>query len=504
MTDRILSSVYRAKMMSADDAALLIKHSDTIGMSGFTGSGYPKAVPQALAERVREERGAGKNFRVSVWSGASTGPELDGALARADGIACRLPYQADPDCRDAINAGVIEYTDLHLASVAAYARAGCLGKLDWAIIEVVKVHEDGNLVPGTSVGNNQLWIDLAERVIIEVNQWHTEKLEGMHDIPGYADNGYTALSQIKAPSDRIGSPYLSCPFEKVAAVVATELPDRNSPFASPDAVSKDIAAHIVDFLKYEIRAGRIPPNLLPLQTGVGNIANAVLSGFAAAGFEGMTAYTEVIQDSMLELLLTGSMASASATAFSLSPNIADKMHDIAQKLQGRIVLRPQDISNSPEIIRRLRCIAINAMIEADIYGNVNSTCIMGSRMQNGIGGSADFSRNAFLSFFVSPSRTKNGAISCIVPMTPHVDHSEHDVHILVTEQGIADLRGLPPKKRALSIINNCAHPDYRPALHDYFMRAQRCSFGKHTPHLLDEALSWHERFIRTGRMLRNL
>ena len=244
----------------------------------------------------------------------------------------------------------------------------------------------------------------------------------------------------------------------------------------------------------------MPSNLLPLQTGVGNIANAVLAGFADAGFERLAAYTEVIQDSMLELIVRGTIRQASATAFSLSPAMAGSMHEIARKLQGSVVLRPQEVSNHPEVIRRLRCIAINAMIEANIYGNVNSTCVLGSRMQNGIGGSADFSRNAFLSFFVSPSVVKNGAVSCIVPMTPHVDHTDHDVQIIVTEQGLADLRGLPPGKRARSIIENCAHPRYRPALRDYLARAQRSSYGRHTPHLLDEALSWHERFIRTGKM----
>ena len=75
------------------------------------------------------------------------------------------------------------------------------------------------------------------------------------------------------------------------------------------------------------------------------------------------------------------------------------------------------------------------MIEADIYGNVNSTHIMGSSIQNGIGGSGDFARNAYISMFLSPSTAKSGAISCIVPMVSHVDHTEHDVHVIVTEQG---------------------------------------------------------------------
>ncbi|MEO7200926.1 MAG: acetyl-CoA hydrolase/transferase C-terminal domain-containing protein, partial [Dokdonella sp.] len=166
----------------------------------------------------------------------------------------------------------------------------------------------------------------------------------------------------------------------------------------------------------------------------------------------------------------------------------------------RIVLRPQEISNHPEIIRRLGCIAMNGMIEADIYGNVNSTHIAGSRIMNGIGGSGDFARNSYLSVFMSPSTAKDGAISAIVPMVSHVDHTEHDTMLVVTERGLADLRGLAPRQRAKQIIAHCAHPQYQPLLQDYFDRAIRDGYGQHTPHLLGEALSWHQRFIETGDM----
>ena len=152
------------------------------------------------------------------------------------------------------------------------------------------------------------------------------------------------------------------------------------------------------------------------------------------------------------------------------------------------------------MIRRLGCLAMNGMIEADIYGNVNSTHVMGSSMRNGIGGSGDFTRNAYLAMFLSPSMAKNGTISCIVPIVSHVDHTEHDVHVIITEQGIADLRGLPPRRRARQIIDHCAHPDYRPALQDYLDRATATGPDRHTPHLLGEALSWHVRYLKEGTM----
>jgi len=140
------------------------------------------------------------------------------------------------------------------------------------------------------------------------------------------------------------------------------------------------------------------------------------------------------------------------------------------------------------------------MIEADIYGNVNSTHVMGSRIQNGIGGSGDFARNGYLSIFMAPSSAKKGTISTIVPMVSHVDHTEHDVQVLVTENGLADLRGLSPKERAKLVIEKCASAEYKPLLQDYLSRSEQLSYGKHTPHLLTESLSWHNRYLRTGNM----
>jgi len=306
--------------------------------------------------------------------------------------------------------------------------------------------------------------------------------------------------QLFRPGDRIGEPYLRCPPEKVMAVVQTDAPDRNTAFTPPDEASRLIAGHLIEFLEHEVARGRLPADLLPVQSGVGNVANAVLAELARSRFENLTAYTEVIQDGMLGLLKSGTLSVASATAFSLSPDAVTEFNDHARDYRDRIVLRPQEISNHPEIVRRLGVLAMNGVIEADIYGNVNSTHLMGSRIQNGIGGSGDFARNAYISFFVTPSTAKSGAISSIVPMVSHVDHTEHDVNVIVTEQGLADLRGLAPRRRARLLIDNCAHPDYRPLLDDYFDRALSGAFGLHTPHLLDEALSWHERYVRTGSM----
>jgi len=502
MTSRIANPLFLSLVTDADHAASLITDGDAIGMSGFTGSGYPKALPAALAARIAAAHGRGEQFAVKMFTGASTAPDCDGVLAEVDGVSLRAPYQSDPVMRAKINDGTSGYADVHLSHFHHQVVQGFFGPLDWAIVEATAITADGELVPSTSLGLNRTYLEHASRVIIEVNQWQSPELFGLHDV--YYGTEATPPDRLPIPlvhaGDIIGQPTLRVDPSKVAAVVLTDHHDRNAPFKPPDADSAAIAGHLLDFLGFEVKAGRLPANLLPMQSGVGNIANAVLVGLLGSGLTGLNSFTEVIQDGLIDLIDAGIVDVASATAFSLSPEYAARLNQRAHEYRGRVVLRPQDVSNSPEVIRRLGCISCNGMIEADIYGNVNSTHVAGTRMQNGIGGSGDFTRNASISCFVSPSTAKDGAISAIVPMVSHHDHTEHDVHVIITEQGLADLRGLAPRQRVARIIDNCAHPSYRPLLHEYYEHALRVTKGQHTPHDLATALSFHTRFLETGSM----
>ncbi|MCG7421860.1 acetyl-CoA hydrolase/transferase family protein [Micrococcus sp. ACRRV] len=501
MSSRIHHPGLRAKVMSAEEAAAFITPGMTVGMSGFTGSGYPKAVPIALAERIKAAHARGEDFRIDLHTGASTSVEMDGALAEADGVRLRTPFNTDPTMRAKINDGSVDYIDTHLSHLAQTVWEGFYGPMDAAVIEVSAIREDGTLVPSSSVGNNKSWLQLADKVILEVNSWQSEDLDGIHDV--YYDTALPPHRKpvpVNHPSDRIGRTEFVVDLDKVVAVVETHGPDRNSPFKPADADSIAIAQHLVEFFEHEVKAGRYDEHLLPLQSGVGNVANAVMAELVKSRFHGLTAFTEVVQDGMLDALDSGTLAMASCTAFSLSTEVAERFNDNVLQYKDKLIIRTQEISNHPELVRRLGILAMNGMLEADLYGNVNSTHLMGTKMMNGLGGSGDFARNAFTSFFLTPSTAKGGDISCIVPMVSHVDHTEHDVHVVVTEQGLADLRGLSPKQRARTIIDTCAHPDYREQLRDYFDRAMRGSDGLHTPHLLGEALSWHQRFLETGTM----
>lgn len=491
---RVRSRKFLSKIMSAEEAASMIEDGMTIACSGFTPAGYPKAVSLALAERIRR----GERLKLNLWTGASVGPELDGALASVDAIRKRLPYQTDDLLRNKINSGEVDYVDIHLSHCPQLIRYGFLGEVDLAVVEAVAINEDGGIIPSTSVGNSPTFVEVAKKVIVELNLTQPLELEGMHDIYIPQDPPLRREIPIYRPDDRIGLPYIPCDPEKIVGIVVSDIPDNQRPFDSVDEISKRMAENLIDFLRFEIKMGRLPRNLLPLQSGVGSVANAVLAGFLYSEFNDLWVYTEVIQDSMLDLIDAGKLRFASGTSLTFSPSALKRFYEGIRRYRNYMVLRPQEISNNPEVIRRLGVIAMNTAIEVDIYGHVNSTNLLGSRMMNGIGGSGDFSRNAYLSIFQTPSTAKGGAISKIVPMVSHVDHTEHEVHLVVTEWGVADLRGKSPRERAREIIGRCAHPDYRDMLWDYFNRA--CARGGHEPHLLEEALSWHIRLIEKGSM----
>ena len=495
ISDRVRNKDLQARIVTAEEAAAFIKPGMSIGMSGFTASAYPKAIPLALAERMKKEP-----FTVDIWTGASTGPELDDTLAAVHGIKKRLPYQTDNILRSEINDGSVDYLDLHLSESAQLARVGYLGKLDLAIVEAVAITEEGNIIPSTSLGNAASYVQQADIVIVEVNTTQPLELEGMHDVYVPLDPPNRLPIPIVQADDRVGTPFIPCTPDKIKYIVPCDIKDGTRDLAAIDENSKKMSHFTLEFLNAEIKAGRMPKNLLPLQSGVGNVANAVMAGFVDSDLEDLTVYTEVIQDGMLDLIDANKLNFASGTAFSPSPAGMERFYKDVAKYKKYLLLRPQEISNSPEVVHRLGVIAMNTALEVDIYGNVNSTHVTGTKMMNGIGGSGDFARNAFLTIFYTPSIAKNGAISSIVPMCSHIDHTEHDVDVIITEQGIADLRGLAPKKRALEIINNCVHPDYKPVLLDYYNRAVEATKHAHTPHIIKEALSFHEKFIETKSM----
>ena len=430
----------KSKIMSADQAAQFIQTGMTIGVSGFTSVGYPKAVPEALVR-------SGHARDLTICVGAAVGDEIDGAMVRAGLVKKRYAHQSHKDLRNAINAGTVGYSDVHISHFPMHMNQHTGPKIDVAVVECTAVSEQG-LYLAASGGSADAAVRNADKVIVEVNETLPEGLVGMHDIFEIGLPPHARIIPITKPDDRVGTPYIPC----------------------------------------------------PIQSGVGSVGNAVLSCLASSGFHGLSMYTEVMQDSALNLIEQGVFDFVSTSSIALGEENRRRFYENIDFFKDKILLRPQEITNHPEVVRRLGVISLNTPIEVDIYGNVNSTHIMGTKMMNGIGGSGDFARNARVCIFATESVAKGGLISCIVPMVSHVDQTEHDVQVIITEQGIADLRWKTPRERAELIIENCAHPDYRPMLREYYEHALDVAAGKQTPHDLAQALSWHQRFLATGTM----
>ena len=446
------------KRITAAEGAALIKHGENIALSGFTPSGAAKAVTKELAKIAIAEHEAGREFQVGIFTGASTGQSTDGDLANANAIRYRAPYTTNADFRKHVNMGEIAYNDIHLSQMAQEMRYGFLGEVDWAILEVCDLEEGETTCKAylTSAGGiSPTAARLAKHVILEHNTFHSPDAKYLHDVYELQDPPHRQAIPIINVSDRIGKPYVEIDASKIVGVVECHIPDEARAFKDLDPVTEQIGNNVAEFLVSDMKRGIIPPSFLPLQSGVGSTANAILAALGQnKSVPDFNIYTEVLQDAVVEMMLEGRVKDASTCSLTVTNESLMKVYGNIDYFKNHLTLRQSEISNHPEIIRRLGIIAINTALEVDIYGNANSTHISGTKMMNGIGGSGDFERNAYISIFTCPSVAKAGMISSIVPMVSHHDHTEHDVNIIVTEQGVADLRGKSPIQRAQCIIEN--------------------------------------------------
>lgn len=500
------------KVMKAEETIQFFKPGMNLGWSGFTPAGYPKAVPIALADYVEANSLQGK-WRFNLFIGASVGAETEDRWASLDMIDRRWPYQTGKNIAKGINEGRIRMGDKHLSlfgqdlGYGFYTKDTQSGKLDLAILEVSAVKEDGSLVPTASCGVIPEILMVCDKIILEVNTG-MPSFEGMHDLFMQGTPPNRQVFNITKADSRIGSTTIPCDPEKVIAVVESKYPDKGRAFTAIDAKSEAIAGHIIDFFSAEVKAGRLPENLLPLQSGVGSIANAVVGGLAKSPFEHLTVYTEVLQDTMLDLFDAGKLDAASSCSLSLSEKEGfPRFLANRDRYADKIVLRPLSVSNSPEAVRRLGCISMNTPIEFDLYAHANSTLVGGTRMINGIGGSGDFLRNGYLTIMhcpsVRPTKKDPTGITCVVPKAPHVDHTEHDLDVVVTDQGLADLRGLAPKERAQTIINKCVHPEYKDIMQEYLDISSKITLAKgigHEPQLFDRCFKMQLNLAKNGTM----
>ena len=488
--------------ITAVEAAALIQNGDTIGLSGFTPAGVPKCIPAAIAEKAEAEHAAGNPFKISIFTGASTGQSCDGALSNAQAIDFRAPYTTNGDFRKRVNQNELRYSDLNLSNMATQIRQGYLGEVTWAILEacaIEKVGQKARIYLTAAGGISPTVARLAKKgIFVEINAFHSTKSIGIHDVYEIEDHPFRKPINICKASDRIGKPYVEVDADRILGVLECNIPDEARSFKDPDPITSQIGQNVADFLLYNLKAGLIPSSFLNLQSGVGSGANAVLGALGQCPeVPNFNIYTEVLQDAPVGLMKQGRVLSASTCSLTVTNECLLDIYDNIDFFKDKLVLRPSEISNCPEVIARLGVCALNTAIECDLYGHVNSTKICGTKMMNGIGGSADFAANAYLSIFTCGSTTNGGAISSIVPFASHIDHTNHYIDAVITEYGVADLRHKSDMQKAEALIN-VAHPDYQPMLRDYLKYAEKK--GGHTHHELSAAFAMHDTFLRKGDM----
>ncbi|MDY6843609.1 MAG: acetyl-CoA hydrolase/transferase C-terminal domain-containing protein [Thermodesulfobacteriota bacterium] len=489
MTERIRNKNLQKKVVSPEKAAEIVKDGMTIAGSGG------RLFFDALAERGK--RGEVKD--INFWSQAPIFMGFDSALLEAGILKRRLGSVGNPNIRKAINSGLVANNDMRPEIWPQMIRSGALGKLDIAVVDAMAITEDGHIVPTLGVADGATYAELADMVVVHLNTSLPPELEGIHDVYTLKLPPYQREVPLYNVSDRIGTPYIPAGEDRIVCIIESSTAEMRRPNPPQiDEDSKRLAQHLVNFFEKEVVAGRMPKNLRPFEIGLGATADAIMKLLGESQFEDLEVYTAVLSDGVFEAIESGKCRFATGTGMGLSEENWKKFSSDIEKYKKKIVLRGVEVTNNWEVLRRLGVIALNGILEADIYGNINSSHIMGTNLQNGVGGTEVFAAPSPLSVFLTMSTGREGTISSIVPMTPHVDISEHLVDVIVTEQGLADLRGLSPVERAEKIIGNCAHPDYRPLLFDYLERAKK--EGGHEPHILEEALSFHLRFKKTKTM----
>ena len=471
-------------LTDATSAAAGIPADATVLTSGFGSVGYPKAVPLALAEDDR-------NLELTVAHSGNVGEEIDIDLVASGAVDRRFSYQSSDVARTATNRREIAFSDRNASAIGDEVQYGRLVDADIAVVEAVAVG-DGWFVPSTSVGQVPALVEAADRLLIELNRQQPLELQELHDIyrPGTPpDRDPIPLS---SPGERIGASYVSFDPKKPVSVIETDIPDSTYTFRDPTADDLAIAANLGSFLAAEIERSPVFEDAVHLQFGVGSLGNALMGELKELDFgdRDVVYFGELIQDGLFDMLDADRLKCASATSMALTDDGQERLFADINRYAENIVLRPADVSNHPGLIDQFGVIGVNSAIEFDIYGNVNSTHAGGKRMINGVGGSADFNRNSLVTVCALPSTLDGGDISRVVPMAFHIDHTEHDIDVFVTEQGVADVRGLSPVERAELTIERCAHPDFEPDLRAYLEDVKQQN--NHIPHDINRAIQWQE------------
>lgn len=307
-------------IMNADTAAECIEHGNMVVFSGFTPAGAPKVLPSAIARRATAHHQQQKAFQIRLLTGASISAQADDELAQADALAWRAPYQTASLLREKINQGVVSFVDLHLSEVAQMVNYGFFGDIDVAVIEASAITADGKVYLTSGIGNSPIFLQKAKKIIIELNHYHSPRVAELADIVMLGAPPRRNILPIFHTLDKVGQPYVQVDPSKIIGIVETELPDASNSLDRENPLCEQIADNVVNFLLNELKLGRIPPEFLPLQSGVGNINNAVMKRLGEnPHIPAFMMYSEVLQESVVPLIETGKVLGVSASSLTISP-----------------------------------------------------------------------------------------------------------------------------------------------------------------------------------------
>ena len=466
-----VANEFRDKITSPDDALKrVLKHAKTIAFGGMGGQSVPKIIPDLIGEN-------GYSFTdLTLYTGGGTTKSFERKISKA-GITRRFYYLSDKESRSAVNTGKIMMMDYNVSKYGKLLNSQPATKIDVAVFEATSIEKHG-VVLSLSVDSTPSLVDASKKVIIELNM-KKPNLNGLHDVY-MAKNG--EIIPLTKTSQRIGSRYLKIAPKKIGAIIYSNEDEENaSSYGSAPLEISEISNNVWSVLRNYIKFR----NSMPLQVGAGSVASSLVDN---SPYDKLKIWCEIAPTKWAEYL-DSKIAAISASALYNIPgdeNYTRKFLDYYSEFIGKIVLRPNNITNSPELIARLGVIVIQQAVEIDIFGAVNVSHIKGD-IYNGVGGSIDFCSNGKYIVIVLPSTANNGKKSRIVPMSNCIDVPRYMVDFVVTEIGIADLRWKDPRERAISIINNCAHPKFRDLLLQYYNSVE----PSHMPYDLNGITKWN-------------
>lgn len=423
-------SLIEQKRLTAEQAVAMVRPDMRVYLGG--GAGIPQVVEAALAECVRNLTEVEIVHVLTFAGGAYLQPGMERAFRH------RALF-AGANAREAINSGRADYVPVFLSEIPRLFREGSL-PLDVAFIQVSPPDEHGFCSYGIEVGVTKPAAESAKLLIAEINP----------RMPRVLGDSFIHISQID-----------------YVVLVDYALPEAHPPKVT--AVHERIGEIIAELV----------PDEATLQLGIGALPNAVLAKLD--GKRDLGIHSELFSDGVVDLVEAGVVTNG-AKSIHRGKIVAgfafgtQRLYDFTRD-NAMIELHPTDYVNDPFVIaQNKKMTAINSAIEVDLSGQVCADSV-GTRIYSGIGGQLDFVRGAARSeggkAIIALPSTAKGGISRIVPRLRDgagVVTTRGDIHYVVTEYGVANLRGKSLRERAADLIR-VAHPDHRDELR-YFSRQQ--------------------------------